>query len=331
VKHPDPPHKIQGTFLGNTGKPAARTALRETRRSDLKRASPKHSNEFVGSPIGPGHSLRNTGLPAVGQVPWGSHFCIFYETRRDLLDILVPYFKAGLVKNEFCLWIVAPYEFLTIEEARAALGRASPELGRHSQSGRIEMASHRKWFGADGTFDASIAVRRFRKKLVDAERRGFAGLRVNGSSAWVREKFRAQRFREFEGEIDRLMEHRRMLAVCTFPLMLSRAGQILDAARTHQFGITVRNGTWKKVEIRDIGAAQRQAKKGKLRQLTFRQREILQHIAEGRNTKQIADLLGISIKTVESHRLQLMRRLKIDNIPGLVRFAIYTGLVSPED
>jgi len=57
----------------------------------------------------------------------------------------------------------------------------------------------------------------------------------------------------------------------------------------------------------------------------------LQRIAEGETTKKIAALLGISVKTVEAHRLQLMRRLKIDNIPGLVRFAIRTGLVSPED
>jgi DNA-binding NarL/FixJ family response regulator len=67
-----------------------------------------------------------------------------------------------------------------------------------------------------------------------------------------------------------------------------------------------------------------------LEQLTFRQREILQLVAKGQNTKQIAGLLGISVKTVEAHRLQLMRRLKIDNVPGLVRFAIRTGLVSAE-
>ena len=64
--------------------------------------------------------------------------------------------------------------------------------------------------------------------------------------------------------------------------------------------------------------------------LTPRQREVLRLIVEGQTTKEIAALLGISIKTVEAHRLQLMRRLKIDNIPGLVRFAIRTGLVSPE-
>jgi DNA-binding NarL/FixJ family response regulator len=65
-------------------------------------------------------------------------------------------------------------------------------------------------------------------------------------------------------------------------------------------------------------------------QLTPRQREILQLVAEGKNTKEIASLLGISIKTVEAHRLQLMARLDIHDVPGLVRYAIRSGLVSSE-
>jgi DNA-binding NarL/FixJ family response regulator len=67
-----------------------------------------------------------------------------------------------------------------------------------------------------------------------------------------------------------------------------------------------------------------------LEQLTPRQREILQSIAEGKNTKEIASDLEISVKTVESHRLQLMERLNIHDVPGLVRYAIRRGLVSAE-
>jgi len=67
-----------------------------------------------------------------------------------------------------------------------------------------------------------------------------------------------------------------------------------------------------------------------LEQLTPRQREILQLIAEGRNTKDIASDLDISVKTIESHRLQLVERLNIHDIPGLVRYAIRSGLVSAE-
>lgn len=65
-----------------------------------------------------------------------------------------------------------------------------------------------------------------------------------------------------------------------------------------------------------------------LEPLTPRQREILQLVAEGKSTKEIAFLLNISIKTVETHRAQLMERLDIHDIPGLVRYAMRAGLIS---
>ena len=65
--------------------------------------------------------------------------------------------------------------------------------------------------------------------------------------------------------------------------------------------------------------------------LTTRQREILQLIAEGQSTKEIAGILEISVKTVESHRLRMMDRLGIHDVPGLVRFAVRAGLVLPSD
>ena len=66
---------------------------------------------------------------------------------------------------------------------------------------------------------------------------------------------------------------------------------------------------------------------GPLALLTARQREVLQLIAEGRTTKQIAGLLDVSVKTAETHRAQVMERLGIRDVPGLVRFAIRHGLV----
>lgn len=63
--------------------------------------------------------------------------------------------------------------------------------------------------------------------------------------------------------------------------------------------------------------------------LTPRQREVLRLVAEGHNTKKIAGLLRISVKTVETHRAQLMERLGIHDIPGLVKYALRKGLASP--
>ena len=67
-----------------------------------------------------------------------------------------------------------------------------------------------------------------------------------------------------------------------------------------------------------------------LEALTDRQREILQLVAEGKSTKEIAHLLDLSVKTVETHRTRIMERLDIHDVPGLVRFALRAGLVQPE-
>ena len=71
-------------------------------------------------------------------------------------------------------------------------------------------------------------------------------------------------------------------------------------------------------------------RKSPLEQLTGRQREILQLIAEGQNTKQIAEILKVSPKTVEYHRMKLMDGLNVHDVPGLVRFALRVGLISQE-
>lgn len=64
--------------------------------------------------------------------------------------------------------------------------------------------------------------------------------------------------------------------------------------------------------------------------LTSRQREVLALIVQGRAMKEIAGFLNVSVKTIEAHRAQIMVRLKIHDVPGLVRYAMRVGLVAPE-
>ena len=61
--------------------------------------------------------------------------------------------------------------------------------------------------------------------------------------------------------------------------------------------------------------------------LTTRQREVLQLIAEGHTSREIAQILAISLKTVESHRQSIMERLDLHDLASLVRYAVRTGLV----
>src|SRR6266478_5347044 len=87
---------------------------------------------------------RPTGIPTLGHVPWGTHFCLFYETRADLLGLLIPYFKAGLENHEFCLCIAS--EPVIAEEAERALRQAVPDFQRYLDQGQIEIVSHLHWY-----------------------------------------------------------------------------------------------------------------------------------------------------------------------------------------
>ena len=86
--------------------------------------------------------MPKSGIDAVGDmVSWGGHFCLFYETKEDLLDALVSYCKLGLERGEYCLWIVA--EPLTIEQARRALQEVVPDFDQYLAKSSIEIiASH---------------------------------------------------------------------------------------------------------------------------------------------------------------------------------------------
>jgi DNA-binding CsgD family transcriptional regulator len=82
--------------------------------------------------------------------------------------------------------------------------------------------------------------------------------------------------------------------------------------------------------LKNVSANETADLKSPLDQLTSRQREILQLIAEGQNTKQIAELLKVSTKTVEYHRMKLMAGLNLHDVPGLVRYAMRVGLITPD-
>ena len=81
--------------------------------------------------------MRHSGIDVIGDVPWGTHFCQFYEGSQDLVETLVPYFKEGLASNEFCMWVTS--EPLAISQAKGALKAAVPDLDKYLRKGQIEI------------------------------------------------------------------------------------------------------------------------------------------------------------------------------------------------
>jgi len=197
--------------------------------------------------------LRKTGVDVVGDMPWGTHFCLFYETTADLLEITVSYCKAGLESGEFCLWVVA--EPLTVEDATQAMHRAVPNSDRYFSDHSIEIVAARDWYLQDGAFDLNRVIRGWNEKLTGASARGYAGVRVTGDTAWL-EKKDWKDFCEYEESLNQAVANQRLTILCTYPLAACGAGEILDVVRTHQFAVTNRRGNWDVIET----AGHKQAK-----------------------------------------------------------------------
>src|SRR5229473_6476303 len=204
--------------------------------------------------------LRKTGINVVGDLPWGAHFCYFYETKQDLLDILIPYFKTGLENREFCLWVISNSELLTVAEATSALRNALPDLDRYVAERSIEVVGHEDWFLSGNTFDPYRVADRFKKKLNEALARGYAGMRVNGSPAWL-SNAGPKELHKFEAELDKLFPHERTIASCGYPLATIGADEIFDVVRTHQFAIARRQGEWEVLETPELRQAKAEIKK----------------------------------------------------------------------
>ena len=197
--------------------------------------------------------VRKTGIDVVGGMPWGTHFCLFYETQADLLETLVSYCKAGLESQEFCLWVVA--EPLTAEDARLALKRAVPDFDRYWADHSIEIVPARDWYLQDGTFDLTRVINGWNEKLARASAKGYAGVRVTGDTAWL-EKKDWKDFCEYEESLNHSIANQRLAVLCTYPLVACGAAEILDVVRTHQFAVTKRRGSWDVIET----AGHKQAK-----------------------------------------------------------------------
>ena len=212
--------------------------------------------------------MRKTRIDVVGDmVAWGTHFCLFYETKEDLLDTLVSYCKSGLEREEYCLWVVA--EPLTTEEATDALKDVVPELDRHLADSNLELALARDWFLQGDMFEGERARRNWHDRLARAGARGYRGVRATGDTTWLGKKD-WNHWCDFEDGMNEVfralvsswpIDNQRMAMLCTYPLAGCGAPQILDVVRTHQFVLARRYGNWDIVETAGLKQAKAEIKR----------------------------------------------------------------------
>jgi DNA-binding CsgD family transcriptional regulator len=275
--------------------------------------------------------LRKTGIRVASDMPWGAHICLFYETKDDLLDTNAAYIKAGLDSNEFCVWAIS--QPITAEEALGVLGRDVPDLQHRAQSGQFEILPGYDWYLKGDEFDSKKITSGWHEKLQFALDKGFDGLRISGNAFWLQSNHWKE-FCEYEQELDESLHDRPMLVLCTYSLGASRAVDLLDVARAHQFTVARRHGQWEFLETPELKQAKREIKNlGEAlvvlsrpfaghELLTARERIVLAQIVRGASSREAARSLDVSPRTIEFHRANIMQKLGAKNAADLVRMVV---------
>ncbi|MDY9927489.1 MEDS domain-containing protein [Methanosarcina sp.] len=190
-------------------------------------------------------NVRNSGIDVIGDVPWGTHFCQFYQTKEDLMDIIVPYFKAGLENNELCVWITSqPSE---VEEVKEALRRAVPDFDVYLERGQMEIIPYTHGYLKEGVFNPEKVVNNWIEKINQALTRGYDGLRATGDNRWL-EKEGWDGFVNYEKKVDAIIDKHHVIALCPYYLDMCSTAEIIDVVSNHQFALIKREGKWERIE-----------------------------------------------------------------------------------
>ena len=258
-------------------------------------------------------------MNVLGDMPWGVHFCVFYESKEDLLDTVVPYFRAGLENNEFCLW--APSEPVTLEEARMALSRRIPDFDQHLAVGNMEIVAGREWYLEGDQFGLSRIIRGWDEKLRSALAKGYDGMRASGNAFWLNSKH-YKNFCDYEYALNRGLKGQPMTVLCTYPMVTSSAAEVLEVARAHQLAVARRNGEWEVLEPVPAPATPNA--------LTLREREVLWWAALGKSASEIGGMLHITKRTVDQHTHNAARKLGAANRTQAVAVALRERLIGKD-
>jgi hypothetical protein len=195
----------------------------------------------------PATEKRKSGIALIGDLPWGSHFCQFYQEKRDLLDILIPYFKAGLENNEFCVWVTS--DFLNRDDAIKALKKDVPGFSEYQAKGQMEIFPYTDWYLIGGRFDLQRTLNMWMDKHDEALSKGFAGTRVSGNPYWIDNKKDWDDFAAYEAAINNVIGGTKLLVLCTYSLKKCGVVEILDVVKNHEFALAMNHGKWQVVSM----------------------------------------------------------------------------------
>jgi signal transduction histidine kinase len=200
----------------------------------------------------------DSGIHAVGELSWGAHFCQFYRTRQDLVDTLVPFFRAGLRYDEQCMWVTS--EPFLAEDAREMLAKAEPDLAHYIAKGQIEILDTSEWYTMAGALTPEETVRGWLAREESARRNGRTGLRITGNVYWL-EPEHWDDFAQYEALVANTFHQRRIVACCSYSLDRVTPEGIFDVVKNHDFALLRRQGDWDLVENASLKIAKEELRR----------------------------------------------------------------------
>jgi hypothetical protein len=187
-----------------------------------------------------------TGLQGLGEVPWGSHVCQFFQNGSDLRDTLVPYFKAGLENNERCLLVAM--EPFSADNARSALRAAVGDFDRRERRKQIEIHDVRAWYNSDTVINGEEIVAGLLASEEQARADGYNGFRTNGNIGWLGRN-QWEDFQDYEAGVTRGLSGRRMISMCSYCLDSCGSIELLDVITRHSHALTRQRDGWSCVAV----------------------------------------------------------------------------------
>lgn len=179
--------------------------------------------------------MKNTnkiksGIPQLGEIPWGSHICHFYKNDDDIFKISIPFIAAGLKDNERCIWVIPNqvYQKRILKE----LAKYIPDVKRFLIDGQLTIVRTRDWYLKGKIFDGSSIVKRWLESEKESLARGYAGLRATGIIGLL-PKRHWPNLMSYEASVCSLLRKHRITALCSYSADVLDSAELVTCTSNH--------------------------------------------------------------------------------------------------
>jgi len=183
--------------------------------------------------------LTECGLPGIRRIPYGLHACHFYPGRKELLEALVPYFIAGVAAGERCIWVAAPP--LPAADAEQALREAWTGVDEALAKGALRIIDFDRWYADTAGLKGTKVVDVWLAEEERALAQGFRGLRITGNTSFLTPADWTT-FMEYEREVDRRVQGRRIIALCSY--VMGQREKMAEIVRAHHCAFERPDSGW---------------------------------------------------------------------------------------